>query len=727
MWSREPEHVVPRALVPEDPARMQPPPPKHASALGVREVVAWAMAAFFVGSAIIGMVRGYSAVPFWDMWNGYLDFYVKSSQGGWQVWWAQHNEHRIVLSRLLFWLDLAWFRGEGWFLLAVNALLLAVIAALFVVMWREESGGRAGFVPGLLVAWLWSWINHENLAWGFQSQFFLVLLLPLAGLYALTRSRPAAGWRDSAFAAACTAGLLAVGSMANGILALPALAIHAALARLGRDRFMILCLLAATCCAAYFRGYVSPGHHESATAAVSANPLGAIVFTLLYLGSPFFFIAERFGVGMAAGCLCGGLLLVASAWTALRALRAGGSGSLPLALMVFNGYVFTSAFATAAGRVSFGPQAAVTSRYTLAALMAWAALLVANARPLTRSGEWVSRGLAVTCFGIIIGLLPLQVEALRSRRQEMFGREVAALALELGVNDDQEIKRVWHDSRVALEHVVIPRANDLSIFGWEPIRDAGDEIGQPFAVAGTATLRERHGRLDSVERIWHDPRFLRLRGTYSIPAGESPSRALTVVRSGVVVGLALVQDPAADEAAGSPLEAAFVGYVLQEVAGDGVEIVDAQSGARFSALIPRLNAWCDVEDAGAADVTTVAASAVLPQAGQWAGSDFERTRIPRLVVLGSYDKGDADTGGIALRLRRGDRLAYKTGPNPGRQTISMRGAPESKTALPLATAWRQIRFEGGELPAEFTVEIADEGDGWGEWSAVALVETVTGE
>jgi hypothetical protein len=41
-----------------------------------------------------------------DMWNGYLGFFTKLSDGDWSAWWGQHNEHRIFLARLFFWFDL---------------------------------------------------------------------------------------------------------------------------------------------------------------------------------------------------------------------------------------------------------------------------------------------------------------------------------------------------------------------------------------------------------------------------------------------------------------------------------------------------------------------------------------------------------------------------------------------------------------------------------------------
>ena len=75
---------------------------------------------FMVFIAIFGGAYLYSPIPYWDMWGGYLDFFLRVNNGDYGVWWSQHNEHRIILSRLLFWLDLKWFGGVSIFLIVFN-------------------------------------------------------------------------------------------------------------------------------------------------------------------------------------------------------------------------------------------------------------------------------------------------------------------------------------------------------------------------------------------------------------------------------------------------------------------------------------------------------------------------------------------------------------------------------------------------------------------------------
>lgn len=91
----------------------------------------------FFGMALYGGWRNYSSVPYWDMWNGYLDFYTKISSGDWSAWWAQHNEHRIVLARVFFWLDIRYFHGQGWFLIVLNYLLLIISTSIFLWLGKK--------------------------------------------------------------------------------------------------------------------------------------------------------------------------------------------------------------------------------------------------------------------------------------------------------------------------------------------------------------------------------------------------------------------------------------------------------------------------------------------------------------------------------------------------------------------------------------------------------------
>src|SRR5471030_57729 len=78
---------------------------------------------FFI-LAIIGGYQNYTPVPFLDLWYGYIGFYNQLINGNYAIWWSQHNEHRIVLSRIFLLLDLRFFHGKMIFLCALNYLLV---------------------------------------------------------------------------------------------------------------------------------------------------------------------------------------------------------------------------------------------------------------------------------------------------------------------------------------------------------------------------------------------------------------------------------------------------------------------------------------------------------------------------------------------------------------------------------------------------------------------------
>ena len=146
-------------------------------------------ALFYVLTVLVGIFNNYSAVPFWDMWNGYLEFYTKAQNGEWYAWFAQHNEHRVFLSRILFWADIHFFDGASYFLIICNFLLMIGIVWLFSKFIKDlfQEGVTKFYLFGLIVVLMFSWIQDNNITWGFQSQFFLAYLVPLLAFYMLAR------------------------------------------------------------------------------------------------------------------------------------------------------------------------------------------------------------------------------------------------------------------------------------------------------------------------------------------------------------------------------------------------------------------------------------------------------------------------------------------------------------------------------------------------------------
>jgi hypothetical protein len=107
--------------------------------------------------------------------------------------------------------------------------------------------------------------------------------------------------------------------------------------------------------------------------------------------------------------------------------------------------------------------------------------------------------------------------------------------------------------------------------------------------------------------------------------------------------------------------------------------------------------------------------------GAWRGADFYRSSLTGLRVFGSFIDSDADIGAVTLRMKAGDRLLYRSGPTVGRQLFEVLGDKPLSGVLPLALDWTELRFDGSELPPEFELRLSDQGSGWGEWSAIAVL------
>lgn len=103
------------------------------------------------------------------------------------------------------------------------------------------------------------------------------------------------------------------------------------------------------------------------------------------------------------------------------------------------------------------------------------------------------------------------------------------------------------------------------------------------------------------------------------------------------------------------------------------------------------------------------------------GIDFAKSHLAGYHVLGSDGSGEAGKVRVRLSLRRSDRLVYRAGPGQAGLRVVIDGnAEQFLQALPVAAEWVTLDFSNRSLPERLTVTLADNGQGWGEWLAVAL-------
>jgi hypothetical protein len=689
------------------------------------------LAPLFVGAAVIGGIRNYSMVPFWDMWNGYLYFFFRVIDGHWGAWWDLHNEHRIVLSRMLFWIDLAWLNGTVWFLLVANYLLVVGAFMTFRAILRDRAGRLAGTKPAVLASlfvWisLFSWVQRENFIWGFQSQFFLAQWLPLLAFYLLHRSTTAGPAATRQFALACVVGVLCVGSMASGVMALPLMVAFALLQRMGWTRVATLALLSVICLTAYLIDYTSPPGHGYVGHLTQLPPVRLLQYVALYLGSPFYhFLGAR---SLPVGQLFGLAFIVASAAKAVQCLRRPRQHALELSLLAYVAYIGGTALGTGIGRLTFGLTQATESRYTTPALMGWMALTMLFLPSLLRSlGAWQHR-IVWPLLALLCLMSVPQAKALRSERAKLFEWDVAALALELGVHDDRQVRWVFFSTDAGLQISKSAAQANVSVFGRPPIRDAGRRINRPAADVPTAACG---GALTEVAEVEGDPRYRRVAGWIAPATGADRIAALDLVdEQGIVVGYALAGEDVAPAGADAavvvsgrerpfPPGQVFKGYLLSDHASKPLTLAPIGAGCSIR-VVPPLPPAFHIRPAGpSAPAVTVSVRNILSNNG-WTGTDFARSQVAGWKTIGSYVDGDSDTGNLVLRLRRGDAIYYRSGPNNENQQFRVDDGGLYAGRLPVTEAWAVLVFDSPSLPEKFTLTLSDAGSGWGEWSAIAL-------
>jgi hypothetical protein len=316
-----------------------------------------------------------SALPWLDDWHHY---HLLLREQPWTAadLWALHNEHRIVLPRLVALTVLPLAGYDPRVLMAISLALLALAAALLQRA-AARLRGHSSPLDLLIPASLLHPGHAENLLWGFQVQFTLSTLLVASTLAALARRPTRELPTNSSLTATLCVPLLSLCG-ANGLaFALPLalwLIVVALRGQVGRPRWLVrLAALAAglltlAVIVLYCKDYTTPPHHPT-----THDPI-RIGYTLLN------FLSMSVGLigGLALPPVPGLLACVAIGWGVARLLRQQvWSDPVTSGLLAWIGGLVLLAAGTAYGRAGFAGAAGIACRYvTLTCLLViWLHLL----------------------------------------------------------------------------------------------------------------------------------------------------------------------------------------------------------------------------------------------------------------------------------------------------------------------------------------------------------------
>ncbi len=308
-------------------------------------------------------------VPYWDQWTA-VPIVTKMFEGRLELAdvWAQHYDHRVFFPRLL---TLALARLSSWNIRWEMACSVVLASVIFLAVTRAlrvsaaESPRRHLVAPAvsLLVFNLNQW---ENWSFGQQTVFFVVAAATTGGLLLLAKGAE----KPRYLMAAGALGAVATYSFSSGLLFWP-LSLPLVLLAPGkrRRRLATWALIATGVLTLHFSGYSHPTGMISVPDSIRGLALFA-VYICVFLGAP---VASFDG---KLAFFCGLAAVAAAALLAFRLLRDRERDPRATWLWIaFSGFGLGCGALTALGRLEFGLELAMSSRYISAANFFWLGLL----------------------------------------------------------------------------------------------------------------------------------------------------------------------------------------------------------------------------------------------------------------------------------------------------------------------------------------------------------------
>ena len=373
-------------------------------------------------------IRAHFSVPYVDDWSWLASLQVNPFTKG---LWLPHNEHIIVIPRLLVWLDF-WIWGWPGYATLIAALLSHLtIAGVLIAACRERGRVERRLVSGGVL--FLTFLTYELQGAVFPSSvlFPLVAAFAILAVWSLAKCAGKADSRSVSRSANLSLvwSVMAMLCLTNGLIVPFVLAGLSLLLRLPRRHAVAFLVVGfAGLFARYAIGRIP-------STILMASPAAQIRFGLAMLAGPIATLSPRLAVAVGG---CFGLLSVAVLWRFAR-----DRDRKPSAVLVAGniGFVLASVAMAAAGRANFDLSVAAESRYTELVAMGWASLLL-EVVPTAMLYVWSAKSLAVLMPALALAMLPLQIFVGRVWAAKADHLGVASLVLTVGVDDRDWLWRI---------------------------------------------------------------------------------------------------------------------------------------------------------------------------------------------------------------------------------------------------------------------------------------------
>jgi Ca2+/Na+ antiporter len=498
----------------------------------VGNYLVFALGLFTLATTVFAVWRHFSPLPIGDSWDGTIGFYMRAMQAPWQAFFEQHNEHRLAFSRLIFFADVRYFGGRNVLSLIANLVLAGVLATILyriAIHYRATLSREARFgLAGGVLVFAFSWIQNENFTWGFQSQWFAVYLFALLAFHSIERTAEAEAGNERVkarrwFVTGVASAWAAAYSMSSGVLVFPVLIIQAIYLRLKPRDLLVIVAVTVAVWFAYFIDWHKPASSGNLTSGLREHPVAGLEFVLLYLGSPAFHAR----LGLKGAYACGIFALMALVVSCIITLRPNKQRPQAIALLAFAVFVSGNALLTASGRLWFGVESALASRYTTASLTGWLALIIFAALN-SNSSKQRERVVVIAALATLL-VASDQRFAFRADHEETYERLVAGVALRSHVYDAEITKAIYPFPAPLIAIAKNAEAARLSIFA----PDQPDYLVPPTHISATAAC---DGTIDNISAT-RTPGIYRASGWIYDAADRQMARAIVISdASGTTLG-----------------------------------------------------------------------------------------------------------------------------------------------------------------------------------------------
>lgn len=448
-----------------------------------------ALGLVFAAIFIFYAFRARFTVPFSDDWSWLASLQDHPFTKG---LWQPHNEHIIVIPRLLLWMDF-WIWGWPGYATLFGALLShAVVAGLLVWACRDQNRNEALLLSGSVLVLTFLTYNLQGTVFPGAVLFPLVAAFSMSAIACVaqcagnTSERSVSRWANLS----AVMSVMAMLCLTNG-LALPFILLGLSLLlRLPlRATMMFLALGVTGLLARYLLGSVP-------ATVFFASGTAIVRFGLAMLAGPIASLSPQLAVIVGA---CFSAVALWAVWRFARAPVRSPVDTLLVGNIVF--VVATTAMA-AVGRAQFDLSVAAESRYAELAVIGWASLLLIVLRPGITNRP-IGKMAAVLLPAIALAALPAQMLVGRVWAAKADHLDVASLALTTGVADRDWIWRL-HPSGTVYIDPVLPqlRARDVKFLRFPELGQLTVNLSTPAVQCEGSVEATRSGEAGAGLRVY---------------------------------------------------------------------------------------------------------------------------------------------------------------------------------------------------------------------------------